>query len=351
MLLTLVLLAGSVLEANPPLRDGIIEGTVVRAKDHTPVSGAEVVLRRKVGNQLVPIAEITADAQGRFRFENLPADAADVYVPGANRDNIHYPGPGVKLTSLRRRAEVTLAVHDAVAFPNPLVVRRHSITLCPQPGVLRVTESLLIDNPSLACYVGQAPSEHREPVTLRLAIPANFAQVTFASEFFGRRFSLIDGKLVTGVPWPPGQRELTFSYLLTDVQQRYVWKRPLDLPSTKVRVSIRGDQAGQFTSNLNRSSQEQNGEVAFESGEHALSGGYLLRVELGHLPMSAMAYAPWWALTMLAGLIFLTSVIHSGTNYRYFFQRQRSTARTTNNAVPAIRQSPPHQRRGRRAQR
>ena len=256
MWLILVLLTGSVLDASPPLRDGMIEGVVVHATDHTPVPRAEVVLRAKVDGQLLPVAETTADAQGRFRFAQLPADGANVYLPGANRGGIHYPGPSVRLSSLRRRAEVTLAVHDAITFPNPLVVRQHTITLCPEPGVLRVTESMLIDNPSAACYVGQAAGEDVEPVTLQLAIPADFAQVTFASEFFGRRFSLIGGKLVTGVPWPPGQRELTFSYVLANTQRHYVWQRPLDLPSTKVRVVVRGNQPGRVTSDLNCTAAE-----------------------------------------------------------------------------------------------
>ena len=63
---------------------------------------------------------------------------------------------------------------------------------------------MLIDNPSAACYVGQAAGEGAEPVTLRLAIPAGFERVTFTSEFFGRRFSLVGGKLVTGVSLAAG---------------------------------------------------------------------------------------------------------------------------------------------------
>ena len=213
------------LDAGPPLHDGAIEGVVVHAADHTPAAGAEVVLRAKIDGQLLPVAETTADAQGRFRFAELPTDGRIVYLPGANRGGMHYPGPSVRLSSLRPRAEVTLNVHEAVTFPNPLVVRQHTITLCPEPGVLRVTESMLIDNPTAACYVGQAADKHGEPVTLQLAIPADFARY-FASEFFGRRFSLMDGKLVTGVPWPPGQRELTFSYVLANTQRHYVWQRP-----------------------------------------------------------------------------------------------------------------------------
>ena len=263
---------------------------------------------RKVGGQLLTVAETTADNQGRFRIEHLPADAAYVYLPGANRDGIHYPGPSVQLSGLSRRANVKLAVHDSVAFPNPLVVRRHDILLRPEQGALRVTESMRIDNPGSACYVGRAAGEDAQPVTLQLAIPSSFDRVTFESEQFGRRFSLIDGKLVTSIPWPPGQRDLTFSYLLPNAQRNYVWQRPLDLPSAAVRVSVCTNEPGHITCNLNHAQRQKNEGVVFEAGERTLPAGYLLRVELGHLHVSLMTYAPWLALALLAGLIIGTSV-------------------------------------------
>jgi hypothetical protein len=306
MWLILILLTGSALDASPPHRDGVIEGVVVHAADHTPVPQAEVVLRAKIDGQMTPVAETTADAQGRFRFAELPTDGPTEYLPGANRGGIHYPGPKLLLSSLRRRAEVTLAVHEAITFPNPLVVRRHTIALSPEPGVLRVTESMLVDNPSTACYVGQSAGENVEPVTLQLSIPADFAQVTFASEFFGRRFSLIGGRLVTAVPWPPGRRELTFSYVLANAQPHYVWQRPLDLPSAQVRVLVRGKQPGHTTSNLDRAARQDDGQLAFESSEPVLAAGYPLCVELDHLPVTFMTYAPWAATATLVGLLLAT---------------------------------------------
>ena len=48
MWFVLVFLTGSVLDAATTPRDGVIEGVVVRAADHTPVSGAEVVLRARL---------------------------------------------------------------------------------------------------------------------------------------------------------------------------------------------------------------------------------------------------------------------------------------------------------------
>jgi hypothetical protein len=308
MFVTAIVLASSLLSAASPAGEGVIEGVVVRAAGQTPLPGAEVVLRAKIGGQLLPVAETTADARGRFCFRHLIDDGTCVYLPGANHDGVHYPGPGVRLSSPRQRAEVKLTVYDAVAFPNPLVVRRHTIALHPEPGVLHVTESMLIDNPAAACYVGRAARDGAEPVTLRLAIPAGFERVTFASEFFGRRFSVAGGELVTGVPWPPGRRELTFSYTLPAPGRQCVWQRSLDLPSAGVRLSVHGNQSGQVTCNLNPALRQEKGEIAFESGERSLSAGYRLRVELGNMPVSALRYAPWGAMTLLAGLIFATSL-------------------------------------------
>jgi hypothetical protein len=306
MWLILVLLTGSPFTAAPPPHNGTIAGVVVRATDHTPVPRAEVVLRARIDGQLLPVAETTADDRGRFCFSQLPTDETQVYLPGANRGGIHYPGASVRLSPQQRRVDVVLAVHDAITFPNPLVVRRHTITLCPEPGVLRVTESMLIDNPSAACYVGQTVGDNPAPVTLQLAIPADFTQVTFASEFFGRRFSLVQGRLVTGVPWPPGQRDLTFSYVLANTKRHCLWQRPLDLPSAQVRVVVRGGQAEQATSNLDRAAHPENGEIAFESGRQVLSAGYPLRVQLEHMPVTIMNYAPWAATITLLGLLAAT---------------------------------------------
>jgi hypothetical protein len=340
MWLALVFLTGLAMDARPPVPDGTITGVVVRATDHAPVPRAEVVLRSRVGGQLLPVAETATDDGGRFQFLHLPADDANVYLPGANRGGIHYPGPTVRLSSRQPCAKVTLAVYDAVTFPNPLVVRQHTITLSPEQGVLRVTESMLIDNPAAACYVGPPAGENVDPVTLQLAIPADFAQVTFASEFFGRRFSLINGRLVTGVPWPPGQRELKFSYSLATTKQHYIWQRPLDLPSEQVQVTVRGEPSQPVARSLDSAARKGGGsllkkgdwlrtdlrnlarndhrevpvplfqqvdsEIAFESGQRTLPAGYVLRVELDHIPFTLMAYAPWAATALLLGLLSVT---------------------------------------------
>lgn len=53
-------------------------------------------------------------------------------------------------------------------------------------------------------YVGRPAHEGGRTATLRLSIPSDFHRTTFHKEFYGRQFTLIDGRLVTDIPWAPG---------------------------------------------------------------------------------------------------------------------------------------------------
>ena len=175
MIAQILLLACSAAIGLPSTPEGTLAGVVVNAsRNKEPAGRCEVVLRLRSEGQLVPFVETIADAQGKFVFTHLPLGKSLQYVPGANRDGVHYPGTPVALTPDRPRVDVEFTVCDAVAEPCPLVIREQEITLCPKPGALDVTESMVVDNPSNTCYVGAAAKEGEEPVTLRLAIPSNF---------------------------------------------------------------------------------------------------------------------------------------------------------------------------------
>lgn len=296
---------------------GEIRGLVVNASQgNAPVEGAEVVLRIELDGRLVPLDSTTTDAAGRFVFRRLPVGSyhhhrqgdyrQGDYLPGANRDEIHYPGPRVRLTPERPSARVTLTVHDSIAYPNPLVVRRHEIVIQPRPGALHVTESILVANPTLHSYVGRAAGKDAPPVTMRLSIPPDFQRTTFHKEFFGRRFSSADGKLVTGIPWTPGERELKFTYVLPNADGHRVWRRPLDLPCSNVSVRARTTKPEDVTCNLQRAAVQCEGdvtEIAFRCSDRTLPAGYVLSVGLGRLPVPWIVYGRWLAMAALVLLM------------------------------------------------
>jgi len=311
----LLLAVCSILAGQSAPGEGSIGGIVVNASDRgLPAQGAAVVLRVNVNDQLAIAAETITDARGRFRIGALPVDADLQYLPGANRDGVHYPGKSIRLTPRRAHAHVELLVRDAVAEPNVLVARSHEIVVRSEPGVLRVTETIRVGNPTTTSYVGRAVCEGGEPVTLELAIPSDFERVTFDEEFFGRRFSLTGGKLVTGIPWTPGERELKFTYLLRNEQRHRLWERPLDLPCSRVRLCVFTDEPEEVFCNLGPGSNGRPGEATleFESAGETLPAGHVVRLEMGRLPVRWTAYGRWLALAALVGLIAGTSLVTMG---------------------------------------
>ncbi len=334
----LSLAIGLLLTAQVAGQSGEIHGVVLNSSQNgAPAAAVDVVLRVAIDGQLVPVEQTTTDARGRFEFADLPVGYEQTYLPGANRDGVHYPGSRVRLTALQPRADVTLNILDTVAEPNPLVVRRHEIDIRSETGVLRVSESMLIDNPGAATYVGAAKHEGMMPVTLQLHLPPDFERVTFEKEFFGRRFNLIDDRLVTDIPWQPGERWLKFTYTLRNEQAYRQWKRPLDLPSDQVQVSIDGIDPAHVACNLPAVTARSSGGPRYESVGEALPPGFEISVDVGDLPVSWVAYGRWLALSLLVVLI-------AGSSF--FVIRRRHASKPTNRASQAgPKKSPSRSRR------
>lgn len=289
--------------AEPPLPaegPGVVVGVVVNGSaGDTPVPGAEVVLRMHRAGQFVPWTKTLADEQGRFRFERLPVAGGCVYLPGANRHGVHYPGPRVQLSAAQPRAAVRLTVYDALESPNPLVLLLHEVTVRAEPQALRVTEYLRIENPARRCYIGRPAAADQPPVTLKLAIPMEFERATFDKEFFGRRFSVGSGGLVTGVPWPPGVHELRFTYTLPRTQRRLVWERSVDLPCREFRVTAEAGPGDTVACNLPRGPVQTPGAVGFWSAG-PLEAGQTIEVVIQARAVSPRVAARWVAVALLA---------------------------------------------------
>ena len=283
---------------------GTLVGIVVNGSaGDQPLAHAEVVLRVKTSGPWAVLAEATSDDRGQFFFARLPLGKTIQYQAGANRDGVYHPGAAVSLTAEQPRARLTLTVYDVLERPSPLVARRHEMLLEPEPGALRVTETILVDNPSSKCYVGEPAPAGSEPVTLQLAIPPQFERTTFDQEFFGRRFRLDRDKLTTGVPWPPGERELKFTYILKSPAWQGHWQRTLDLPCADVRVCVRTATRNEVSCNLGQTSSRQTGELLFQNGGQLLAAGQTINIRFGALPVGWMHYGRWIAAAVLLVLI------------------------------------------------
>ena len=225
------------------------------------------------------------------------------YVPGASRGEIHYPGPRLTLTEENPDAQVRIVVYEQSTGPNPLVMEQHDIFVRPRTAALEVTESMVISNPAKMSYVGQPDQGAIGPSTLQLAIPSNFERVTFAKEFYGRRFSLVNGKLMTDIPWPPGKRRLKFTYVLPKEKGPVLWQRPIDLPCSLVRLTVLTDKPGEVRCDLEAERSATDHQVTFTTAGPALPAGREIHLQHGPIGRALMVYGRWAALTFLGLLI------------------------------------------------
>jgi hypothetical protein len=306
----LTLAAALALTGQPTAEHGTIRGRVVNlSQGEQPCPQTEVLLRALVDGQFAPVAKTTTDEHGNYQFTELPVGAGHVFLPGANCKEIHYPGRRVQLTRGHPTAYVTLEVRDTVAEPCPLVIRQQEVVIRTEPGAVHVVEALLVDNPTSKTFVGRAENGDSSPVTLRLGIPADFERVTFETESFGRQFVLSGGRLITNMPWMPGQRWLRFTYTLRNEDTQRVWQRVLDAPCESLCVRVQHAKLDEVDCNLTLASSRRSGEKVFESHEEVLPAGHMVSVNLGALPIPWSVYARWTALLVLGVLVVGTALL------------------------------------------
>lgn len=307
---------------------GVISGTAVNGSaGDVAMGGTEVVLRASQDGIFVPVAVTTTDDKGRFSFHDLPVEQGLIYLAGVNNDGIHYPGPRVHLSTDHATASVRLIAFETAASPSPLVSRRHEIGVVPGEGYLEVTETLLVDNPSRATFVGQAAGD-RPPVTLQLSLPEGIEKVTFDREFHGRNFQLRDGRLVTELPWPPGSRELKFIYRVPVERRPGVLNRMLDLPTDQVVVQVTTNKPHEVACNLPRATTRSDEQIVFEQCGKTLQAGREIVLELGTVPVPFETYARWLAVSALLALLAVAVLVVRG--------QWRNRPEEAQSALPAV---------------
>jgi hypothetical protein len=320
----LTLTAAVLVPGLPPQNGTAIEGLVVNgSQGGVPVAGAEVVLRAIHGSEFGLVSQTLTNGKGWFRFDHLPADPDLAFLPGANRQGTHYPGPRLRLRPGEPPVRVQLTVYDAVASPCPLLAEQYDIDVNVKTGVLEIKEMLVVSNPTLTTFLGDA-SKDSSPTTLSLAIPDGFERVTFDQEFDGRHFRMAGGHVVTDLPWPPGKRRLVFSYQLPVDQSRRILERRLDLPCGQVRVLVRGENAGNVSCNLPRVAASPPSPILFESSRQTTAAGEIIRLEFSHLSVPWIVSGRWLALALLGILVVVTGgwrVMRGGWRVRATGQR------------------------------
>lgn len=306
-------------EPTGAIRGGVVNGS----RSEEPIVGAKVILQAGKNGFLEPVGETTTDQDGKYTFADVPIDPTVTLQVGAERDGVHYPAGRFQLSSRRTDADVRIRAFDAVRSPSPLEALRHDIIIAVKGKVIVITEALRIANRSNTAYVGETIGTD-PPTTLRLSIPPNFNRVTFGSEFFGRRFRVVDHQPVTDIPWPPGERELTFTYRIPLEESGGLFRRTLDVPTSDLTLRVLDAAGKKLHCNL-AAGQRTNREIIYTAQDRQLAANFEIDLQIGDPPIPWAKLARWAALATL-GVLVATTVVWGQLRKRHSLEPRTNAA-------------------------
>ena len=248
---------------------GLIAGTLFQGTaGGPPLPQLDVVLNIYQQANLLTTRSATVDADGGFRFEDLPLDIGYYYLVETEYGGIRYTSPilafsGPDFTEDRTgpdRIETSLPVYETTTDNSGLHINRANWIIEHEPGFLLIGQVFTFGNRSDRTYLGARTDGVDLPVTLALTLPAGAQGVTLQDGEIGGDYRQLGQTLFDTRPVPPGDgsrqvfvrfripfdansAETTFPVVYEIAQLNLL---VADLPALEVDISL-ADDAGAAT--------------------------------------------------------------------------------------------------------
>ena len=272
----------------------LLQGTA----DGPPPPQSEVQLNIYQQTELMSTRAASIDAEGNFRFEDLPVDAGFYYLVETEYLDIRYTSPilafsGPDFTEGRvapDRITTSLAVYEKTTDAAGLLVSRANWIIEHEPGSLLIGQVYSFANRSDRTFVGTSISGVDSPVTLAIPLPPNAEEVDLQDGEVGSAYRRKGDVIYDTRPVPPGEtsRQVFARYHLPYSGNSAAITLPTtydiellnllvaDLPNLEAAVSLGGD-SGASTG------QDTIQGVLFRRWSAPLPAGAPVQVELGGL--------------------------------------------------------------------
>jgi hypothetical protein len=226
---------------------GVIGGQVVNGTaDAGSMEGLTVTLRVFMGMEEQTSQTTTTDAEGRFRFEGLSAEANRAYTLHLDYQGVEYGSDLLTFSEGETTLSIPIQVYESIESDEVVSIERAHIFVDFQEGELLVGELYFFDNSSDRIYIGAeevAEGQNGATVlrgTLRLSLPTGAKGLAFEDGELGQRFFETDDGFVDTWSLPPGQAsgQLMFSYSLPYDPSGYDLTRDIPYPLEAINVLV-----------------------------------------------------------------------------------------------------------------
>ncbi len=193
---------------------GAISGQLQQGTaDGPPPPQTEVLLNIYQQTELLSTRAAAVDAEGNFRFEELPVDAGYYFLVETEHRDIRYTTPilafsGPNFTEGRLapdRITAPLNVYETTTDASGLYISRANWIVEHEPGSLLIGQVYSFANRSDRTLVGRPVDGIDSPVTLALPLPPGAADVEFQDGAVGDVYRRQGSILYDTRPVPPGE--------------------------------------------------------------------------------------------------------------------------------------------------
>jgi hypothetical protein len=191
----------------------MISGRVVKGADRAPAANVAVSLHVIRGDAELPGSTQQTDPSGAYRFDGVTAEGQglEYYVSTEYEDAFYTEGP-IPVHG-GSGAAPDLVVFDVAKDFDAISVQDHHVIVERKDDGLHVTEILIFQNHANTAFLGVGVN-HAQPSGMRVGLPSSVKEFKPGMGLDEPSVRLQGRELTSVRPIPPGQRPLSFTYLV-----------------------------------------------------------------------------------------------------------------------------------------
>ena len=298
---------------------GVIEGQVVNETDGGgSVAGLDVALIALIEGEARETQTGKTDGEGKFRFTDISVSQS--YLVRACYMQIDYYYP-IEFSAGETEKSIEIPVCDTTTSDQAIRVYLLHVILHAEDGYFSVTEVMWLLNDGDKAYIGSEETSFGEiQGTLVFTLPEGATDFGVPEESVGDYF-LIDNTTVTNtLVFPPGEKEIIFSYRLGAPDSGDLLIELLaDYSTDALHVMVQGEDIEVASTQLTPVDP-----IVMETGEQFIhfTGDSFNRGDTVDIRLSSLS-GDTNSILIILGIIAAVVIIGLGT---YFLKRRRAKA-------------------------
>ncbi|MCL0101484.1 hypothetical protein M1O29_00145 [Dehalococcoidia bacterium] len=192
---------------------GAIRGVVANGTTNTFVPDVHVLLQIIRNGIPMETLETKTDAEGHFRFPDLPLSGGILYTASTEYDGVIYKTSTIEPTQLE--TPVHIVVYETTTSDSDIGILKASMAVSSvdeSTGLIQLLEVITFINKGTETYVGKVPEGSSFRGVLRLHLPPASLDLNLGSGFSPDGPLPASDGLLTRAAVPPGELLLIYAY-------------------------------------------------------------------------------------------------------------------------------------------